>query len=133
MDRFDSKYVVPVAWLEDLVQGLSEHSVLSIQDQVSTVYNNLYFDTPEGTCLEDHTRGKNIRHKVRVRQYANTGVAFLEVKLRDVHGKTFKHRIVRNGAWDAPLTQEELDFLVNTSPTRMHWSPHCKVPLNASP
>ena len=59
------------------------------------VYNNLYFDTPEGTCLEDHTRGKNIRYKVRVRQYANTGVAFLEVKLRDVHSKTFKHRIVR--------------------------------------
>ena len=103
--------MVPVAWLEELIQDLSEHSVLSIQNQVSTVYNNLYFDTPEGTCLEDHTRGKNIRYKVRVRQYANTGVAFLEVKLRDVHSKTFKHRIVRQGAWDAPLTQEELDFL----------------------
>ena len=111
MDRFDSKYVVPVAWLENLVQELDEHSVLSIQDHVSTVYNNLYFDTPEGTCLEDHTRGKNIRYKVRVRQYANTGVAFLEVKLRDVHSKTFKHRIVRQGAWDAPLTKEEFDFL----------------------
>ncbi|MEC8336100.1 MAG: polyphosphate polymerase domain-containing protein [Bacteroidota bacterium] len=111
MDRFDSKYVVPVAWLEELIQDLSEHSVLSIRNQVSTVYNNLYFDTPEGTCLEDHTRGKNMRYKVRVRQYANTRVAFLEVKLRDVHSKTFKHRIVRQGAWDAPLTQEELDFL----------------------
>ncbi len=111
MDRFDSKYVVPVAWLENLIRKLDEHSVLSIQDHVSTVYNNLYFDTPEGTCLEDHTRGKNIRYKVRVRQYANTGVAFLEVKLRDVHSKTFKHRIVRQGAWDAPLTKEEFDFL----------------------
>ena len=76
MDRFDSKYVVPVSWLENLVQELDEHSVLSIQDHVSTVYNNLYFDTPEGTCLEDHTRGKNIRYKVRVRQYANTGWLF---------------------------------------------------------
>ena len=111
MDRFDSKYVVPVTWLENLVQGLGEHSVLSIRDQVSTVYNNLYFDTPEGNCLEDHIRGKNIRHKVRIRQYANTGVAFLEVKLRDVHGKTFKHRIVRNEAWNAPLTEEEFNFL----------------------
>ena len=111
MDRFDSKYVVPVAWLENLVRELDEHSVLSIQDHVSTVYNNLYFDTPDGTCLEDHTRGKNVRFKVRIRQYANTGVAFLEVKLRDVHSKTLKHRIVRQGPWDAPLTQEELDFL----------------------
>ena len=111
MDRFDSKYVVPVSWLENLVQELGEHSVLSIQNQVSTVYNNLYFDTPEGTCLEDHIRGKNIRYKVRIRQYANTGVAFLEVKLRDVHSKTYKHRVVRNGAWDAPLTQDEFDFL----------------------
>ena len=111
MDRFDSKYVVPAAWLENLVQDLGGHCILSIQDQVSTVYNNLYFDTPEGTCLEDHIRGKNIRHKVRIRQYANTGVAFLEVKLRDVHSKTFKHRIVRNGPWDAPLNQEEVEFL----------------------
>lgn len=111
MDRFDSKYVVPSAWLENLVQELGEHSVLSIQNQVSTIYSNLYFDTPEGTCLEDHTRGKNIRYKVRVRQYANTGMAFLEVKLRDVHSKTFKHRIVRKGAWDAPLTPEEFHFL----------------------
>ena len=61
--------------------------------------------------MEDHIRGKNIRHKVRIRQYANTGVAFLEVKLRDVHSKTFKHRIVRNGPWDAPLNQEEVEFL----------------------
>lgn len=111
MDRFDSKYVVPVAWLEDLVHDLGEHSVLSIQNQVATVYNNLYFDTPDGRCLDAHTRGKNVRHKVRIRQYANTNVTFLEVKLRDVHGKTFKHRIVRQGTWNAPLTIEELDFL----------------------
>ena len=124
MDRFDSKYVVPVAWLENLIQDLNEHSVLSIQNQVSTVYNNLYFDTPEGTCLEDHTRGKNIRYKVRIRHYANTGVAFLEVKLRDVHSKTFKHRIVRNGAWDAPLTQHEFDFLSQYLPNANALAPN---------
>lgn len=124
MDRFDSKYVVPVAWLENLVQDLNEHSVLSIQNHVSTVYNNLYFDTPEGTCLEDHTRGKNIRYKVRIRHYANTGVAFLEVKLRDVHSKTFKHRIVRNGAWDAPLTQHEFDFLSQHLPNANALAPN---------
>ena len=56
MDRFDSKYVVPQAWLKNLVEILEEHAVLTIQNQVSTLYNNLYFDTPNGQCLEDHTR-----------------------------------------------------------------------------
>ena len=118
MDRFDSKYVVPQAWLKNLVEILEEHAVLTIQNQVSTLYNNLYFDTPNGQCLEDHTRGKTVRYKVRIRHYENTGIAFLEVKLRDVHSKTVKHRIgrVSNCTWDSPLTEMEKQFLAKYIP-----------------
>ena len=98
MDRFDSKYVVPVAWLENLVQELDEHRFFPSKTT-----------SPRSTTTSTSTRRKDLvwrttpvaktsGYKVRIRHYANTDVAFLEVKLRDVHSKTFKHRIVRNGA-----------------------------------
>ena len=113
MDRFDSKFLVPEDWLESVVAALSEHQVLTIQDEVTTQYNNLYFDTVDGRCFDDHVRGKNVRFKARIRHYDNTNVAFLEVKLRDVYGKTTKHRIVREATlpWNAPLTDSEVAFI----------------------
>ena len=118
MDRFDSKYVVPVAWLEDLVHDLGEHSVLSIQNQVATVYNNLYFDTPDGRCLDAHTPRQNVRQcqVCAFRHRHNTTVTFLEVKLRDVHGKTFKHRIVRQGHGMPHSPSRKLGSFANTCP-----------------
>ena len=113
MDRFDSKFVVPTDWLSPVVTDLHEHCVLTIEGHTSTKYNNLYFDTDKARCLEDHTRGRNSRFKIRIRQYDNTGVAFLEVKRRDVYGKTTKERMVRSSslAWNAQLTDRELAFL----------------------
>ena len=113
MDRFDDKYLIPYAWLPDVIDALPNFRVLRINDGCMTRYNNLYFDTQDDRCFADHVRGKNKRFKVRIRHYTNTDVAFLEVKLRDVYGKTTKHRVSRNGqdAWDAPLTKEETRFL----------------------
>lgn len=113
MDRFDSKFFVPEDWLESVVAALPDHQVLTIQNKVTTQYNNLYFDTADGRCLDDHVRGKNVRFKVRIRHYDNTDVAFLEVKLRDVYGKTTKHRVVREASqpWNAPLTDVEIAFI----------------------
>ena len=115
MDRFDSKFLVPEDWLESVVTALPDHQVLTIQNKVTTQYNNLYFDTADGRCLDDHVRGKNVRFKVRIRHYDNTDVAFLEVKLRDVYGKTTKHRVVRSATqpWNAPLTDSEVAFIEN--------------------
>ncbi len=113
MDRFDDKYLIPFSWLPDVIEALPTFRVLRIKDSCTTRYNNLYFDTKEDRCFSDHVRGKNKRFKVRLRHYTNTDVAFLEVKCRNVCGKTTKHRVSRNGqeAWNAPLNAEELDFL----------------------
>ena len=118
MDRFDSKFVVPTDWLASVVTDLHEHRVLTIEGHTSTKYNNLYFDTEEAQCLEDHTRGRNSRFKIRIRHYDNTGAAFLEVKRRDVYGKTTKERMVRSSsfAWNAPLTDDEQAFLAELVP-----------------
>jgi hypothetical protein len=118
MDRFDSKFVVPTDWITSVVTDLHEHCVLTIEGHTSTKYNNLYFDTANAQCLEDHTRGRNSRFKIRVRHYDNTGVAFLEVKRRDVYGKTTKERMVRSSSleWNAPLTDRERAFLAELVP-----------------
>ena len=118
MDRFDSKFLVPVHWLLEVVQYLKSHQVLTIDGQVSTRYNNLYFDTADWISLEDHIRGRNTRFKIRIRQYENTGVAFLEVKKRDVYGKTTKERIVRasNQPWNAEWTPREREFVAQHVP-----------------
>lgn len=118
MDRFDSKHVVPKFWLESMIEALDQHRVLTIQDHATTTYHNLYFDSADDRCLYDHVRGRNVRHKVRIRHYENTGVSFLEVKLRDVHGKTTKHRVVRSpeAPWNAPLTDQESRFISNHIP-----------------
>lgn len=118
MDRYDSKFVVPETWLKPVVEDLTEHQILSIEGHVQTRYNNLYFDTVDRQCLEDHIRGRSSRFKIRIRHYENTGVAFLEVKRRDVYGKTTKERMVRDqaNAWDAPLTPREGEFLASLVP-----------------
>lgn len=112
MDRYDSKFLVPEHWLDHTLAQLPDHAVLSIANCLSTTYRNVYFDSPDNVCIEDHVRGKSSRFKVRIRHYTNTRVSFLEVKLRDVYGKTTKHRVVRNGStWDAPLNAGECRFL----------------------
>jgi hypothetical protein len=113
MDRFDEKFLIPSNWLEDVVRRLTSFSLLRIQSENTTIYNNRYFDTPTNQCFEDHVRGKSKRFKVRIRHYANTGVSFLEVKVRGVHGKTVKHRTVRNAQqnWNADLTENECRFI----------------------
>lgn len=112
MDRYDSKFLVPEHWLSHTLTRLPDHAVLSIANSLSTTYRNLYFDSPNNVCLQQHVRGKTTRFKVRIRHYTNTEVTFLEVKLRDVYGKTAKHRVVRNAStWDAPLNEAEQEFL----------------------
>ena len=135
MDRFDSKFLVPEDWLESVVAALPDHQVLTIQNKVTTQYNNLYLDTADGRCLDDHVRGKNVRFKVRIRHYDNTDVAFLEVKLRDVYGKTTKHRVVRSATlpWNAPLTDSEVAFIENHIDDAADLKPHCRVLLSGSP
>lgn len=113
MDRYDSKFLAPTDWLPEVLSDLTKHHVLQIADQHLTRYNNLYFDTPSNECLKEHVRGRTNRFKVRIRQYENTKMAFLEVKLRDVYGKTTKRRLPRNSEllWNDAFTEHETVFL----------------------
>ena len=91
MDRSEKKYIIPIAWCGDISNKLStDYNILEIANERQFRYDNLYFDTPENICLEDHIRGRKNRFKVRIRSYSNSNISFLEVKSRNVYGRSQK-------------------------------------------
>ena len=118
MDRSEEKYIIPIAWCGDISNKLcTDYNILEIANERQFRYDNLYFDTPENICLEDHIRGRKNRFKVRIRSYSNSNISFVEVKSRNVYGRSQKRRIQRTSEqWDSPFTTKEQEFLFNCVP-----------------
>jgi len=94
MNRVDSKFVLPIAFLPDLLAQLTTtYRVLEINDRRISNYNNQYFDTPDLNLYRNHHNGKLNRYKVRRRHYVDTDTKFLEVKLKNNQKRTIKTRI----------------------------------------
>ena len=110
MDRTDSKYVLPIAYLPEFLGGLSEqHTILECgADRLST-HENTYFDTPGWKLYLDHHNGKLNRYKCRHRHYRETDVAYLKVKLKNNRDRTVKERI----SWPS---DESIDWLRDAEP-----------------
>lgn len=118
MDRREDKFLIPKNWCELLATKLDkDYKILEINGNRQFEYNNLYFDTPENICLNDHIRERKIKYKIRIRSYVNSNICFLEVKRKDVYGRTKKIRIQRTSEkWDSPLTDSEKIFLSERVP-----------------
>jgi hypothetical protein len=98
MNRVDSKFVLPLSFLPDLlIQLKSNYSVLEINNSRVSSYHNQYFDTPEMALYHAHHNGKLNRYKVRRRRYVDTNTEFLEVKLKNNKKRTIKSRIKLSG------------------------------------
>jgi len=94
MERQDTKYLLPVEQLAELLPRLREsHSVLEQQQRRQLRYASLYFDTPRMDCYLAHHNGKLNRYKVRIRHYLDTQEAFVEVKCRTNRRRTIKQRV----------------------------------------
>lgn len=92
--RIDSKYIVPWDVFRDWQQSLpTTHRVLDIEGRRVFTYKTHYFDTPSLDLYQDHIQGRRKRFKVRTRQYVETGLSFLEIKLKGGRGQTIKKRI----------------------------------------
>ncbi len=99
MGRFDTKYLLPVSFLPILLAELrGDYSALEIDGCRVFRYRNLYLDTPDFGFFRAHHNGKLNRHKVRHREYVESGSGFLEVKFKDNRKRTSKTRI----PWAAP-------------------------------
>ena len=92
--RTDTKYLISKKRVSDLLSFLvQDYFILEIDGNRIASYHTAYLDTPEKTYYKHHHQGRNKRHKVRFRSYVESGLSFLEVKLKD-KGKTNKKRIM---------------------------------------
>lgn len=126
LDRLDQKLIISEHWLPEILGFCGDlgeeeggaYRILEVNEQRCARYENLFFDAPGFDAFNDHVRGRKIRHKARIRHYGSNGQTFLEVKRKTVHGRTLKDRLLRpdDGIWNARLSGEEMDFLIQHFP-----------------
>lgn len=112
MNRVDTKFVVPVQCLQEMLSRLKdEFSILEIGDKRCFHYHSVYYDTPDYLFYNMHRTGRKNRFKVRVRNYVDSDISFLEVKFKNNKGRTDKNRIKLREEINGGLTvhQEFLD------------------------
>lgn len=92
--RIDTKYVLSETQLCRALNRLTaDYRVLEVAGQRQQRYQTLYFDTPDFALYRQHHDGWRSRYKVRSRVYADSGLAFLEVKHKTNQNITVKHRV----------------------------------------
>jgi VTC domain len=104
--RRDNKYVIERSVMQAALHDFKDSfDVLEIDGRRSFTYDTCYFDSPEFECYKDHHRGRRQRVKVRIRNYLESNICFVEVKLKDKRGETIKKRLKHD-----PRRCQELDL-----------------------
>ncbi|MFN0250410.1 MAG: polyphosphate polymerase domain-containing protein [Kofleriaceae bacterium] len=81
--RADTKFLTTPREITAIADGITgDYAVVAVGASNIATYANLYFDTPDLRCFHDHRRGRRLRHKIRIRHYADRELSFLEVKAR---------------------------------------------------
>lgn len=94
MDRVDTKFIFHKKHLPNLLNDLkNQYRILDIDSERTATYKNLYFDTERFKFYNDHHNGKGERSKIRIRNYVETNVYYLEIKHKNNKGRTNKKRI----------------------------------------
>jgi len=94
MSRTDIKFAFQLSKLPALLSKLSPfYKILTIDGKVIHEYKSLYFDTNARKFYIDHHNSRVNRNKIRFREYVDSGLTFLEVKLKNNKGKTIKKRM----------------------------------------
>lgn len=108
MNRMDTKCIFSVQLLNKLLTECRDHyKVLLHAGTRSSFYKTLYFDTAELKFYFDHHNGYAKRYKVRMRNYTESSLFYLEVKYKR-YGRTDKKRIrINNFASDFSTEQSQ--------------------------
>ena len=94
MNRIDTKYVVPMSLLPELLQmAESDYYVQQIDGKRTGGYDTTYYDTEDLDMYIRHHDRQLVRQKIRVREYVDSKLYFLEVKRKNNRGRTKKKRI----------------------------------------
>jgi hypothetical protein len=96
MKRKDTKFIIHAKQLTLILQMVqSQYSILEIDGNRLMTYISYYYDTKEHKFYLDHHNKILRRTKVRIRNYVESGLFFLEIKQKDAKGNTLKNRIPR--------------------------------------
>jgi VTC domain len=110
MDRVDTKFAISMDELPGLLEKLKElYSVVDINGLRLPSYESMYFDDDNFTFYKAHHNGREERFKVRIRNYVESGLFFLEVKHR-LKGRVIKKRIQLSG-FEKELSESSKKFV----------------------
>ena len=109
-NRTDTKFMITRSDLDKVLNTLTDHyRVLEAAGTRSASYKTLYFDTVDHQLYLDHHNERPRRFKVRMRNYVESQLCFLEVKKKR-DGRTIKSRIKIN-AISEELSEEQLKYV----------------------
>jgi hypothetical protein len=98
MNRIDTKYAVPRTVLPLILEAAkADYYVQEIDGKRIATYDTIYYDTEDLEMYIRHHDRQLVRQKIRVRQYVDSNLTFLEIKRKNNKGRTSKKRIVVPG------------------------------------
>lgn len=112
LNRFDTKYIVPSAFLPEIINKLqSDYNLLEIGGNRIFHYTSRYFDTKDYYFYNQHHNGWHSRSKVRFRHYQETDVYHFEIKNKNNCTGTTKE-IINTDCIGKLISGAEGDFLM---------------------
>jgi len=94
MSRIDTKFAFNANKMSKLLlQLMPFYRILEIDGELIHNYKSLYYDTDDRKFYTDHHNQRVNRNKIRFREYAGSGLTFLEVKLKNNKKRTIKKRM----------------------------------------
>ena len=110
-NRVDTKFVFETSLLPQILADISnDYAVLTIKEKRWNSYRTLYFDTKDLQCYIQHHNGKANRYKIRFRNYVESQLNFLEIKLKNNKSRTIKFRKETNEL-EENLSQSSKQFI----------------------
>jgi hypothetical protein len=110
MNRTDTKFVLNRGFFNEILPQLAEtYRVLEIAGTRICSYKTLYYDTADFRLFMDHHNGRGNRFKVRIRNYVESNLFFLEIKNK-FKGRTDKKR-TKVDQFQMELTPESIAYI----------------------
>ena len=116
MNRIDTKYVVPLEQLASILKkSQNAYYAQETNGKRIATYDTLYYDTEDLDMYRRHHDRQLVRQKIRVRQYVESHLYFLEIKRKSNKGRTKKKRISLPAPSITKPTDEIKDFIASKS------------------
>ncbi len=112
LTRRESKYIVTLDVVKHLLEATrGRYDVLDIDGRRDFTYQTRYFDDERYSSYLAHHQGRRRRFKVRTRTYVDSGLSFVEIKLKWHRGLVVKRRVPCPAGWHDELSGDALDAI----------------------